>query len=122
MEGAELSGERAAENQSLYRSVNEGIKQLNAALEEVAPDAGSYEWLCECADTDCTIRLSATLDEYEGVRENPRTFIVARGHLYPEVERVLDENGRFMIVEKVDNGGEVAESLDPRHGGQPSQL
>jgi hypothetical protein len=115
MEG-ELSGRRAAENQSLYRSVNERIKQLNEALGEVAPDGDSHEWLCECADTTCVVRVSATLAEYEGVRENPRTFIVARRHLYPEVERVLDENGRFMVVEKVDNGGEIAESLDPRRG------
>ena len=116
MESGELSGRRAAENQSLYRSVNERIKQLNAALGEVAPDGDSYEWLCECADTDCTFRVSATLDEYEGVRENPRTFIVAPRHLYPEVERVLDENSRFVIVEKLDAAGEIAEALDPRHG------
>ena len=120
MEGVELSGERAAENQSLYRSVNEQVKQLNAALGEIAPDVDAYQWLCECADTECTIRVSATLDEYEGVRASPRTFIVARGHLYPEVERVLDENGRFMIVEKFDEGGEVAESLDPRQEDRPS--
>ena len=120
MESGELSGRRAAENQSLYRSVNERIKQLNAALDEVAPAGDSYEWLCECADTDCTLRLSATLDEYEGVRENPRTFIVDPGHLYPEIERVLGENSRFTIVEKFDDAGEIAEALDPRHSDQPS--
>jgi hypothetical protein len=117
MEGGELSGRRAAENQSLYRSVNERIKQLNAALGVVAPDGDSYEWLCECADTGCTVRVSATLDEYESVRKNPRTFIVASGHLYPEVERVLNENSRFVIVEKIANGGEIAEALDPRSAG-----
>lgn len=120
MESAEPSGQRAAENQSLYRSVNERIKQLNAALGEVSPDADSYEWLCECADTACTRRVSATLDEYEAVRENPRTFIVVPRHLYREVERVLEENSRFMIVEKLDNAGEIAEALDPRHSDQPS--
>ncbi|MGH3053458.1 MAG: hypothetical protein ACRDL7_00595 [Gaiellaceae bacterium] len=114
MESGALSGRRAAENQSLYRSVNERIKQLNAELEAIAPDGDAYEWLCECADTECTLRISATLAEYEGVRGNPRTFIVAPRHLFPEVEHVLDENSRFMIVEKVDNGGEVAEALDPR--------
>ena len=114
MEGAEYSGRRAAENQSLYRSVNERIKQLNAALGEVSSDGEPHEWLCECADTACTGRVSATLDEYEAVRENPRAFIVALRHLYPEVERVVDENRRFMIVEKLDNAGEMAEALDPR--------
>jgi hypothetical protein len=120
MESGELSGRRAAENQSLYRSVNERIKQLNAALGEIAPNGDSYEWLCECADTECTLRISATLDEYEGVRENPRTFIVAPRHLYPEVERVLTENTRFTIVEKLDDAGEIAEALDPRQVDQPS--
>ena len=120
MEGAELSGERAVENQSLYRTANERIKQLNEALGEVAPNGDSYEWLCECADTECIVRVSATLDEYEAVRENPRTFIVGPGHLYPEVERVLDENSRFMIVEKLDDAGEIAEALDPRQADQPS--
>jgi hypothetical protein len=120
MASGELSGRRAAENESLYRSVNERIKQLNAALGEVTPDGDSHEWLCECADTDCIVRISATLDEYEGVRENPRTFIVAPRHLYPEAERVLTENTRFTIVEKLDNAGEIAEALDPRREDQPA--
>ena len=120
MEGGELSGQRAAENQSLYRSVNERIKKLNAALGEIAPNGDSYEWLCECADTDCILRIAATLDEYEGVRENSRTFMVAPLHLYPEVERVLTENSRFTIVEKFDDAGQVAEALDPRRGDPPA--
>jgi hypothetical protein len=107
-----ISGERAAHNQSLYRSINEKIVDLNQTFAE-AGLAGS-EWICECADTGCTVRVAATLPEYEAVRSSPRTFIIALGHLYPEVERVLDENDRFMIVEKIDNGGEIAESLDPR--------
>lgn len=120
MESTWPSGQRAAENQSLYRSVNEQIEQLNAALGAVAPNGDSYEWICECANTTCTLRISATLEEYEGVRNNPRTFIIAPGHLYPQVERVLNNNSRFMIVEKIDSGGEIAEALDPRANDQPS--
>jgi hypothetical protein len=114
-----LSGRRAAHNQSLYRSVNEQITQLNEAFSEVFPDGeGLSEWVCECADTACTLRVQATRREYELVRSNGRTFIVHAGHVYLEVERVLSENERFTIVEKVDNGGQIAETLDPRHGGQ----
>ena len=107
-----ISGERAAQNQSLYRSINEKIKELNETFAEAAGQ--DSEWLCECADTDCTLRITATLHEYETVRSNPRTFFIWPDHLYPEVERVLDQNDRFMLVEKLDNGGEVAEALDPR--------
>lgn len=107
-----ISGQRAAENQSLYRSINEKVKELNQTFAEIGVE--DSEWICECADTDCTRRLTATLREYETVRANPRTFIVSPGHLYPHVERVLSENDRFVIVEKIDNGGQVAEALDPR--------
>ena len=115
-----LSGQRAAHNQSLYRSVNEQITQLNEAFSEVFPDGESLsEWLCECADTTCTLRVKATRQEYELVRANGRTFIVYPDHVYLEVERVLSKNERFTIVEKVDNGGQIAETLDPRHTDQP---
>jgi hypothetical protein len=109
----EITGERAAENQSLYRSINERIKELNEVFEEVA--ALRSEWICECADTDCTTRILASLYEYEAVRGNGRTFIVYPGHVYPNVERIVDEGEHFVIVEKFDNGGELAEALDPRH-------
>lgn len=107
-----ISSERAARNQSLYRSINEKILELNQTFAEAGIEQS--EWICECADTDCTVRIAATLPEYEMVRSNPRTFIIALGHLYPEVERILNENDRFMIVEKVDNGGQIAETLNPR--------
>ena len=108
-----VSGERAAHNQSLYRSINERLEELNQVFAEAG--LASSEWICECADTECAIRVTATLDEYEAVRSNPRTFIVSPGHLYPEVERVLRENDRFTTVEKLDNAGQIAGTLHPRH-------
>jgi hypothetical protein len=108
-----ISSQRAAHNQSLYRSINEKIEELNQTLAGAGFESNA--WVCECADTQCTILVTATVPEYETVRSNPRTFIISPGHLYADVERVLSENDRFMIVEKLDNGGQIAESLDPRH-------
>jgi hypothetical protein len=107
-----ISNRAAAENQSLYRSTNERMKELNEVFEEVA--SVNSEWICECADTECTLRVSATLDEYEAVRLNSRTFLVYPGHVYPEVERVVRENERFTIVKKIGESGKIAEQLDPR--------
>jgi 4-hydroxy-3-methylbut-2-enyl diphosphate reductase IspH len=110
-----IGAERAAQNQSLYRSVNEQITELNEAFSEVFPDSESLsEWICECADTTCTLHVQATRQEYELVRANGCTFIVYPGHVYPEVEGVLSENERFMVVEKLDESGQIAETLDPR--------
>ena len=110
-----ISSQRAAENQSLYRSTNERIKELNAVFDEIA--SVPSEWVCECADTECISRISATLQEYESVRSNPRTFVVYPGHVYPEVEIVTVENERFAIVKKTGHSGVVAEELDPRRYG-----
>jgi hypothetical protein len=107
-----ISSERAARNQSLYRSINETLLQLNQTFAEAG--LANSEWICECADTDCTVRIAASLPEYQTVRSNPRAFIIAQGHLYPEVERVLSANDRYMVVEKIDNGGQIADTLNPR--------
>lgn len=108
----EIGTTRVAQNQSLYRSINERVRTLNETLEEIAPRGSA--WVCECADTRCTRRIAATLTEYEAVRANPRAFLVYSGHVYPEVERILDENDRFTTVEKIEHAGRIAESLDPR--------
>jgi len=107
-----ISSQRAAENQSLYRSANERIKDLNEAFDHLA--SIQSEWVCECADTECTNHVAATLSEYESIRSNPRTFLVYPGHVYPHVERVVAGNESFTIVEKTGLSGEVAEQLDPR--------
>jgi hypothetical protein len=46
---------------------------------------------------------------------NPKRFIVARGHEMPEVEFVVEDNRRFLTVEKTVETGFMAES-DPRSG------
>ena len=109
---AAMSVARAARNQSLYREINERIEALNEAFDEAAAIGG--DWICECADPTCTTLLAAQVSEYEAVRANPRTFIVSPGHVYREVERVVERNERFEIVEKIGEAGDLAEETNPR--------
>jgi hypothetical protein len=51
------------------------------------------------------------------VRSNPKHFLVARGHELPEVERVVEDNDRFCIVEKTMETEFMAET-DPRMLGE----
>jgi hypothetical protein len=102
---------RAAENQSLFREVNERVEQLNegfAVFSEVS------EWVCECAETNCVERISMTLAEYEAIRSHGNRFAVAVGHELPDVEAVVDANDRYVVVRKVGPGAERARRLDPR--------
>jgi hypothetical protein len=101
---------KGARNQALWRHVNERI-------EAVMDDAQHPEFICECASLDCTETLQLTIAEYEAVRESPRRFPVAPGHLYLEFERVVEQNDRYVIVEKFGKAGDLAEEFDAREAG-----
>ena len=107
-----VARERLAENETLYRSVNERLEPVNESLEDALKLPS--EWVCECADTGCTTRLRATVAEYESVRANPRMFLVYPGHVSPGVERVVRGNERFTVVEKLHASADVAETTNPR--------
>ena len=87
---------RRAQTESLFRDVNEKI-----AASAQRFDADSTQFVCECADPNCTHRLKASLVEYEDVRADGATFMLAPGHAHKDIERVLEDRGRFHIVEKV---------------------
>lgn len=99
---------RAARNQAMFRAVNERLRQLNEAFAE---GNGEFVIACECADPTCVQTLSIRRHEYEAVRANPRHFAVLAGHIYPDVETVVTENGGYVIVEKTREAAHVAEKL-----------
>jgi hypothetical protein len=109
----EAPGETARQialRQALFREVNERIN-------EIAGDfglAGGFSILCECASSDCQERIELTRSEYEHLRRLPTRFAVLRGHDIPAVERIVQENERFVTVEKFDDSGITATRLDPR--------
>jgi len=101
---------KKARTESAFREVNERIAESAERF-----DAGSTEFICECADPDCTHRVEASLDEYEEVREDGATFLLAPGHGDGSIERVVEHRGNFMIVEKVQaTARALVRRLDPR--------
>jgi hypothetical protein len=90
---------RAAQNQALFREVNERIGSLN---EPFAAEAATGQFVCECADVTCSDAIAATLAEYERVRADGSHFIVApaEAHYVPAVERLVEMHERFRVVEK----------------------
>jgi hypothetical protein len=87
---------RRAHTESLFRDVNERIADSAERFE-----ADSTQFVCECADPSCTHRVEATLNEYEAVRADGATFMLAPGHAHHDIERVVEDRGRFHIVEKM---------------------
>lgn len=100
--------ERLARNQVLFREVNERIREVLDS-----PDGYPVDFMCECSRDDCTATIALDRDEYEAVRSNGSLFLVVPGHELLEVERVVDENGRFTLVQKT-VAADFAARTDPR--------
>ena len=88
---------RIARTESLFRDVNERIAEAAQRF-----DAEEAEFVCECADGECTERIEATLGEYESARAEPTRFLLVPGHEDTRVETVVRRRRRYAIVEKVE--------------------
>jgi hypothetical protein len=106
-DGGGIQAVKAARNQALCREVNERIESL-------ADTAGDLQLLCECADLECTETISLSVAEYEHIRSSSVRFPVAVGHVYPEFETIVEENERYVVVQKIGKAAEVSGKLDPR--------
>ena len=104
---------RLAENEILFREINDRIKTV---ADTHGPDEHLYEFLCECSNRDCTLRLRMSLTEYEATREDPARFLVAPGHELPEIERVVEQRTGYSVVEKV---GDAAQFVAHEHPPPP---
>jgi hypothetical protein len=110
---------RAATNQSLFRDVNERVKDVN---DRFYAYTSLSDWVCECAEVGCVERLELTTTEYERVRADGARFFVAPNdeHVWPEVEQVVERQHGYWVVEKIELGAEIARRKDPRAGGTVS--
>lgn len=101
---------RAAANEAVIRDVNEGIERGQWPGEEDKP----VGFRCECAQIGCNRLVELTIREYEEIRAHPRRFVVVVGHEAPDIETVVESRPGYLIVEKRDQAGEIAERSDPR--------
>lgn len=102
---------RLAKNEMLFREINEQIKQ---SADRHGADAHAYEFLCECSNVDCTLRLQMTVTAYEQLRSDPTQFATAPGHWLPEIETVVETFDGYTIVRKYGEAAEMGRMTDPR--------
>jgi len=103
---------RIANNEILYRSVNEKIEDLNEAFGTLTD---TMTVVCECGDAACAEQIQLELSTYERVRAEPTHFVVLPGHVVPDVESVVETGDGFEIVRKdAGEAAELAEEHDPR--------
>ena len=103
--------ERLAKNEATSREINEGIQNAHNG------DARDRQvrMVCECGHRGCERLVAITPSEYEQVRSDPVQFVVVREHVIGEVERVVRETDRFVVVAKLEGvPARVAVEEDPR--------
>jgi hypothetical protein len=113
----DTTAEKIARNNSTFRDANDGI-EVSAIKHRFDRDQ-PVPFICECSDQRCTEIVILTLEEYRQVRGNDRWFVHALGH-EESVEGVVstvERHPRFVVVEKINHAGEVAESL-ANNGGE----
>jgi hypothetical protein len=105
--------ERAARNEALFRAVNDQVRGLSG--NGAGPPDGPHRFVCECGNGACTEHVYIPLEVYDRVRSNPHRFVVLPGHLSAEIEDVVDQAERYVVVEKsTPVGRQVAELNDLR--------
>ena len=104
------SADRIARNETLFREVNERIEAGQWPTERGEPVA----FRCECGSLHCNRLVELTLDAYEQVRASPTRFVLVAGHEIPEIDRVVEREQGYVVVEKVGEAAEAAEETDPR--------
>ncbi len=102
--------DRIAHNETLFRAVNERIEAGHGPTVRGEPVA----FRCECGSLRCNLLVDLTLAAYERVRESPTHFVLIPGHEIPGVERVVERETAYVVVEKVGEAARVAEETDPR--------
>jgi AraC-like DNA-binding protein len=108
--GVDERERRLAQNEALFREVNERVEAVAHQLGAEVP----YEFICECANADCTFRVTLPIRVYETIRSDPKQFVVLPLHYTPEVEDLVAEEDSYWLVRKSGEAGEYVEHLDPR--------
>ena len=106
---------RVGLNEAVFREVNERLRDLNQTFTTLS---ARMDLICECADTSCAEHLTMSPADYEAVRAEPRRFVVLPGHeAGTDVERVVERQEGFFVVEKRGDAAREAEQTDPRDQG-----
>jgi len=74
------------------------------------------EFVCECSLETCTALISLSREEYAKIRSHSGWLIVLYDHWSPPSERVVREDARFLVIEKV---GETARAVVSRPSSGP---
>jgi hypothetical protein len=106
--------ERAARNEEVFRSVNERIEE-GAERHGVSTQLPFH---CECARATCFETIEIPPGRYAAIMQERYRLVVMPGHEQSAIERTVENEPEFLVVEKI---GEAREQIDRDHPQQHHQ-
>lgn len=108
---------KLAINESTFRTANERLRR--AADSHGFRPEDRVPFICECADEHCREIVMLTIEDYEHIRAHPTWFLLVAGHEDEEatLERIVDAEQGYAVVEKVGRAGEESARLHQRETG-----
>jgi hypothetical protein len=100
--------ERAARNEEVFRGVNQRIEE--GAEQHAVSSALPFH--CECGRASCLETIEILPARYAAIVRERYRFVVIPGHEEPQIERILETEPGFLVVEKI---GEAREQIDRDH-------
>lgn len=107
------SERRLAENEVVFRQLNEQIQKGIEEVNQMAAEDGQPEYkfqhnpedltlhfYCECSDVNCVERVQVSLHEYNEIHKRRDQFVVIPGHDMKNIEKVIQRNQGFVVVQK----------------------
>ncbi len=89
---------RLVKNEESFREYNNRRMENEPVDEE--DDEELIPFVCECGDLECVQALLVTADEFTTAHSSPDRFMVVPGHVFEEVERVVESHDGYEVVEK----------------------
>ena len=111
---AEARALKLAINESAFRNANDRLRQ--AAHSHRFRVTTRVPFNCECGDENCREIVMLTIEDYEHIRAHPTWFLLVAGHEDQDetVERIVDAEQGYTVVEKIGAAGEEAARLHRR--------
>lgn len=104
------SERRLVENELIFRQQNQ---RVTAGLDHVTESARSegrdllgknpdtpLHFYCECADENCHERIVLKPSRHKSLHQNNSQFVVLPGHNIPDIERLVKNTPKYLVVEK----------------------
>jgi formate/nitrite transporter FocA (FNT family) len=89
---------RLGRNENVFRRLVRSDGQEPGQADELkAVD----DFVCECANRNCDVHITMTLDEYRRMRDQSNRLAVISGHQQPEVEPAIEHHDDHLVVERL---------------------